>query len=411
MSTVSNPAIDLKDPGLYERGVPHAAFAQLRRDEPVYWNPEADGAGFWAITRYEDIAEISRSPTLFSSAHENGGHRIFNENEVSVANSGDSGIGTPFISLDPPRHQQYRSLIVPCLSAARLADMESRIRERAVGLIERMPMGEEIDLVQALAAPLPLLTLAELLGLGAEMWEPLYHWTNAFVGEDDPEFRKDPEEMKRTMDAFGGWCHSLFEARRAQPTGDVASMLANATVDGEPMSFGDFVGNMVLVLVGGNETTRNSISHTVAAFSADPEQWDRIRAAPEGLKIATREMVRYATPVMHMRRTAMADTVIRGQPIRKGDKVVLWYASANRDESVFPEPDRFDLSRGDIRHLGFGIGQHVCIGSRLAEMQLRVAFQALSERVRRFEVLAAPRRFRSNFINGLKDLRVQLEPL
>ena len=402
--------IDLKDPGLYERGVPHEAFARLRREDPVYWNPETDGAGFWALTRYEDIVEVSKRPDLFSSAHENGGHRIFNENEVSLAHSGESLVGIPFISLDPPRHQQYRTTIVPGLTAARLAEMEARIRARVVDLLDRTPLGEPVDLVQALAAPLPLLTLAELLGLGPEMWEPLYHWTNTFVGEDDPEFRKDPEEMARVMGEFVAWCQGLYDARRAEPTSDIASMLANAVVEGEPMGFGDFLGNMILVLVGGNETTRNSISHTVVSLSTHPDQWERLCAAPDTMKAAVREMVRHATPVMHMRRTAVVDTEIRSQAIRKGDKVVLWYASGNRDEAVFPDPDRFDLARGDIRHIGFGTGQHVCVGSRLAEMQLRIAFQVLAGRVRRFELLATPRRFRSNFINGLKDVQVRLEP-
>ena len=403
--------IDLKDPGPYERGVPHEAFARLRRERPVYWNPEADGAGFWALTRYEDIVEVSRQPDLFSSAHENGGHRIFNENEVSLANSGESLIGIPFISLDPPRHQEYRRTLVPGLSSARLTEMEGRIRARVADLMDRTPLGEPVDLVQALAAPLPLLTLAELLGLSPDMWAPLYRWTNAFIGEDDPEFRKDAQEMGQIMQEFVGWCAALYESRRSQPTDDIASMLANAVVDSEPMSFRDFLGNMILVLVGGNETTRNSISHTVVSLAADPGQWARLRAEPEAIKVAVREMVRHATPVMHMRRTAMADTEIRGQAIRKGDKVVLWYASGNRDEALFPDPDRFDLGRGDIRHIGFGTGQHVCVGSRLAEMQLRVVFQVLAERVRGFELLATPRRFRSNFINGLKDVQVRLEPV
>ncbi len=407
---MSSLDIDLKDPGLYERGMPHEAFARLRRERPVHWNPETDGAGFWALTRYEDIVEVSKRPDLFSSAHENGGHRIFNENEVSVAQSGESLVGVPFISLDPPRHQQYRTTIVPGLTSARLAEMEARIRARTSDLLDAVPLGEPVDLVQALAAPLPLLTLAELLGLDAEMWRPLYHWTNAFVGEDDPEFRKDPAEMAKVMGEFVGWCQALYESRRAKPTADIASMLANAVVEGEPMSFGDFLGNMILVLVGGNETTRNSISHTVVSLAAHPDQWDRLRATPDAMKTAVREMVRHATPVMHMRRTATADTEIAGQAIGKGDKVVLWYASGNRDETAFDAPDRFDLFRGDIRHIGFGTGQHVCVGSRLAEMQLRIAFQVLAERVRAFELLATPRRFRSNFINGLKDVQVRLDP-
>ncbi|RJF88818.1 cytochrome P450 [Oleomonas cavernae] len=401
---------DLKDAGLYLAEVPHQLFARLRREQPVYWNPEADGAGFWAVTRYDDILEVSRQPGLFSSAHENGGHRIFNENEVSVANSGESLIGTPFISLDPPEHVHYRATIVPGLTAAKLADMEVRIRQRASDLLDRIPLGETVDFVQAFAAPLPLLTLAELLGLGPDMWQSLYHWTNAFIGEDDPEFRRSPEEMAQVMGAFMAWAQSLYDARRATPTDDIASMMANAVVRGRPMGLADFLGNMILVLVGGNETTRNSISHSVLAFAQAPDQWQALRQSPELARTAVREMVRHASPVMHMRRTATADTSLRGVPIRKGDKVVLWYVSANRDEAVFPDADRFDIRRGEIKHVGFGTGQHVCVGSRLAEMQLRIAFGLLAERVERFEVQAAPRRFRSNFINGLKNLDVKLVP-
>lgn len=403
-------APDLKDPGLYEASMPHEVFRRLRAEAPVYWNPEADGAGFWALTRFEHIAEVSRQPLLFSSAHENGGHRIFNENEVSVANSGDAGVGTPFISLDPPRHLQYRSLIGPGLTAARLADMEARIRARSVALLDAMPAAGEADIVEALAAPLPLLTLIELMDVGPEMLEPLFRWTNAFVGEDDPDFRTSPEEMGRVMGEFIGWCQALYDDRRARPGGDLASLLAAAVVDGEPMSFADFLGNMILVLVGGNETTRNSISHSIVSFAAAPDQWAALGADRGRLKTAVREMVRHACPVMHMRRTATADTEVGGVRIRKGDKVVMWYASANRDEAAFADPDRFDMGRGEIRHLGFGAGQHVCVGQRLAELQLRVVFDLLLDRYAGFELLASPRRFRSNFINGLKDVRVRLEP-
>jgi linalool 8-monooxygenase len=399
---------DLKDPALYEQAVPHDIFKRLRAEAPVYWNPEADGTGFWALTRYEDIVEVSRQPLLFSSAHENGGHRIFNENEVSVANSGERLVGTPFISLDPPTHLQYRSIIAPGLTAAKLADMERRIRLRAEDLLDKIPSDGVTDLVEALAAPIPLLTLAELLDAGPEMVEPFFRWTNAFIGEDDPEFRQSPEEMAQVMGEFIGWCQAFYSERKARPRDDIGSMLANAVVNGEPMSFPDFLGNMILVLVGANETTRNSISHTIVALSESPDQWASIRAAPDTLRSAVREMVRYATPVMHMRRTATADTALRGVSINKGDKVVMWYASANRDEAMFPDAHRFDLGRGDVRHVGFGTGQHVCVGSRLAELQLRVVFGLLAERYAAFEVLKTPRRFRSNFINGLKEVHVRL---
>ncbi|OAN58541.1 cytochrome P450 [Sphingomonas sp. TDK1] len=401
---------DLKDPSLYEAGVPWDLFAALRREDPVHWTPETDGDGFWSVLRHADIVEVSRQPQLFSSAHENGGHRIFNENEVGLTGAGESAIGVPFISRDPPVHTRYRKFIMPALAPGRLGDIETRIRERVTRLVDAIPLGEPVNLVPLLSAPLPLMTLAELLGVSGDLWPSLYDWTNAFVGEDDPEFRQSPEAMAATLSEFFAFAQELFEARRAEPTSDIASLLANAEIDGVPVPFRDFIGNLILVLVGGNETTRNSLSHSVAAFSANPDQWQAIRADRSLLKTATAEMVRHASPVMHMRRTAMEDTVIGGQKVAKGDKVVLWYISANRDEQVFPDADRFLVGRKGAQHVGFGSGQHVCVGSRLAEMQLRVAFDMLADRVTSFEVQAPPRRFRSNFINGLKNLDVILRP-
>ncbi|WP_084581617.1 cytochrome P450 [Sphingomonas azotifigens] len=401
---------DLKDPGLYEAGVPWDLFAALRREDPVHWTPETDGAGFWSVLRHADIVEVSRQPQLFSSAHENGGHRIFNENEVGLTGAGESAIGVPFISRDPPVHTRYRKFVMPALAPGRLGDIETRIRERVTRLVDAIPLGEPVNLVPLLSAPLPLMTLAELLGVSGDLWPSLYDWTNAFVGEDDPEFRQSPEAMAATLAEFFAFAQELFDARRAHPRSDIASLLANAEIDGVPVPFRDFIGNLILVLVGGNETTRNSLSHSVAAFSANPDQWQAIRADRSLLKTATAEMVRHASPVMHMRRTAMEDTVIGGQKVAKGDKVVLWYISGNRDEQVFPDADRFLVGRKGAQHVGFGSGQHVCVGSRLAEMQLRVAFDMLADRVTSFEVQAPPRRFRSNFINGLKNLDVILRP-
>lgn len=407
---IASSPIDLKDARLFEQGVPWEAFARLRHEEPVYWNPESDGAGFWAVLRHADIVEVSRNPALFSSAYENGGHRIFNENEVGLTGAGESAIGIPFISRDPPVHTQYRKHIMPAVSPARLGDIEARIRTRVEHLVAAIPLGEEVDLVPLLSAPLPLLTLCELLGLSPDLWPKLYDWTNAFVGEDDPDFRQSPEAMAATLADFFAFASELFEARRAAPSHDIASLLANVEIRGEKITFRDFVGNLILVLVGANETTRNSLSHTVQRFAENPDQWAMLRRDRGLLKTATPEMVRHASPVLHMRRTAMADTELGGRKIAKGDKVVLWYVSGNRDETVFDAPDRFDITRAKNPHLGFGSGQHVCVGSRLAEMQLRVAFDILADRVMSFEVIRTPRRFRSNFLNGLKNLDVMLRP-
>jgi linalool 8-monooxygenase len=399
---------NLKDPDLYVERVPHEVYAQLRRDDPVYWNPEEDGPGFWALLRHADILDVSRNPQLFSSAFESGGHRIFNENEVGLTGAKESAIGIPFISRDPPVHTEYRRIITPALTPARLAGVEARVLARCEDLIAKIPLGETVDLVPLLSAPLPLLTLAELLDIPPDLWLKLYEWTNAFVGEDDPEFRRSPEAMAQTLGEFFAFAQELFERRRREPGNDLASVLANATIDGVAVPFNEFIANLILTLVGGNETTRNSLSHSVIAFAENPDQWETVRRDPQVLRTAVREMVRFASPVMHMRRTAMAATTIGGKKIAKGDKVVMWYVSGNRDESVFDRADTFDVSRGNIPQIGFGSGQHACVGFRLAEMQLKIAFEQLVKRVRNFEVVAKPRRFRSNFINGLKNLDVRL---
>ncbi|WP_199556106.1 cytochrome P450 [Sandaracinobacteroides hominis] len=402
-------APDLADPDLYLGGVPHGLFARLRDEDPVHWNAAGAYPGFWAVTRHADIVEISRQPKLFSSATANGGHRIFDEDAAGLAGMGESAIGVPMISTDPPEHLKYRKIILPALAPGRIAGIEERIVGRVEKLLADVPMGEPFDLVERLAAPLPILTLCELIGVDPDMWRQLYRWTNAFVGEDDPDFRASPEALQATLGEFMGFAAELYEERRRAPGHDIASHLANSGPDGEPAKYSDFLANLILTLVGGNETTRNSISHSVIAFARDPGQWALLREQPELMPTAPREMVRHASPVLHMRRTATADTELGGKRIRRGDRVVMWYPSGNRDAAAFERPDAFDLRRGNVQHVGFGSGQHVCAGSRIAEMQLRVLFGALARRVAGFEVRGEPRRFRSNFINGLKSLKVVLE--
>jgi linalool 8-monooxygenase len=400
--------VDLKDPDLYVGGMPYAALAELRARGSVHWNPETDGAGFWAVLGFDDIITVSRQADLFSSAHENGGHRIFNENEVGLTGAGESAIGIPFISHDPPTHTQYRKFVMPALSPGRLEGIEARIAARVERLFADVPLNEAVDILPLFTVPLPLLTLAELLGVPAETWRDLHRWTDAFVGEDDPDFRQSSEAMHALMGEFMGFARALFDERRANPGPDLASLLANTEIHGQPVPLGDFAGNLILALVGGNETTRNSINHSLIAFAENPDQWDAIRADLGLLPNAVKEMVRYASPVIHMRRTATRDTELGGQAIRQGDKVVVFYPSGNRDESVFTDPDAFDVRRPIRQHLAFGAGTHVCVGSRLAEMQLRLAFAQMARHVRRFEVVGTPSRVRSNFINGFKRLDVRL---
>ncbi|MDR3512357.1 MAG: cytochrome P450 [Caulobacteraceae bacterium] len=402
--------IDLKDPDLYQPGVPHETFAWLRANNPVYWNPETDGAGFWALTRHADVMAASSDPATFSSARANGGHRIFNENEFS-----DSEIEASMISMDPPTHVDYRRMVMGGFTPPRLRDMEAGVRRRAVNLIEAMiekarAAGEPIDFVSSFSAPYAIQTLAELFGVPESDGDKLFEWSNAVVGEDDPECRSSPEYMEQSIGQMAMYSMGLWQARAEQPGGDLISMLVKAAQDGTEMSIPRYLSTFILLVVAGNETTRNSITGGLIALDENPEQREKAMGEKALLPHLAQEIVRYISPVLHMRRTATRDVEIGGQPIRKGDKVVMWYASANRDERAFDDPHRFDIARttrpGAAKHLGFGFGEHVCLGQRLAELQLRVAYEELFARLPDLRPAGPPRRLRSNFINGIKSLPV-----
>ena len=400
---------DLKDPDLYMREEHHEVFRKLRAEEPVYWNPEADAAGFWAITRYDDIEAISKNPKLFSSAKEKGGHRIFNENEID-GNDTDASM----ISMDPPEHAGYRRMVTPGFVPRRISNMEERIRARVTRLLDRLPKTGEAEFISAVAAALPIEVLAELFGVPESDGPKLFEWSNATVGEDDPELRVSDDYMKQCVLEMAGYAAGLWQQRLENPGEDLISMLAHSKVGGEAMTFPTYIGTFILLVVAGNETTRNSISGGLLALSENPDERKKLLDDPSLIPSAVQEIVRWVSPVLHMRRTATEDTEIRGQKIKKGDKVVMWYASANRDEEKWDDPFRFDVTRymkaDAATQLGFGAGQHFCLGSRLAELQLKVLFEELLKRFPDIHVSGPVRRLRSNFIYGIKEMPVRYTP-
>jgi linalool 8-monooxygenase len=402
--------IDLKDSLQYLPGPPHEAMAWLRANDPVYWNPESDGPGFWAITRHADVLAVSTDPTTFSSARAHGGHRIFNENDVS-----NESIETSMISMDPPEHLDYRRMVMPGFTAQRLAQMEAGIRARGVALIEAMikkAAGKPIDIVNNFAAPFAIQTLAELFGVSMEDGDKLFEWSNAIVAEEDPELRPSQDYVDAKVMEMIQYSFTLRADREANPGDDLISMLAQAKADGAPISPGKYLATFILLVVAGNETTRNSITGGILAFDQFPDEREKAQRDFKLLRHGAGEIVRWVSPVHHMRRTALKDVTLGGKQIRKGDKVVVWYASANRDEAVFPDPFRFRIDRYEdpaaVKHLGFGTGQHVCLGQRLAELQIRVAFEELFTRLPRLRPTREASRVRSNFINGWKHVMVDL---
>lgn len=401
---------DLKDPDLYMNGDFHEVFRRLRADEPVYWNPETDASGFWAITRYDDIEAISKNPALFSSARHMGGHRIFDEHTLEN-NSTDASM----ISMDPPAHNGYRRMVTPGFVPRRISGMEERIRARVTRILDEMEekgkADGSVEFISSVAAVLPIEVLAELFGVPPEDGPKLFEWSNATVGEDDPELRVSDEYMRQCVTEMAHYAAGLWQQRLENPGEDLITMLAHSKIDGKEMSFPTYIGTFILLVVAGNETTRNSISGGLLALTQFPGQKQKLIDDPSLIPSAVQEIVRWVSPVLHMRRTATQDTEIRGQKIAKGDKVVMWYASANRDEDKWADPFNFDVTRYTQRHvptqIGFGAGQHFCLGSRLAELQLKVLFEELLQRFPDIEVTGPARRLRSNFISGIKEMPVK----
>ena len=404
-----NPGdVDLGNPDLYVSGVPHEVFTWLRREDPVHWNPVTNGRGFWSITKYDDIVAISKNPEVFSSAREHGGHRIYDENIVGTAGMGAEETDAPFISMDPPEHNRYRRMISPGFGPSRLKALEGQIHDRVCNILDRLGARKECEFVTEVAAELPIQVLAELLGIPQADRLKLFDWSNSMIAEDDPELRKGPEETAADVRAMIEYSGRLWEERVANPGPDLISMLIHPDADGEVMSKERYLGTFILLVAAGNETTRNSISGGLITLARFPEQRQRLADNPALYGTAAAEIIRYVSPIMHMRRTAIADSVVRGKTIRCGDKVIMWYVSANRDEQIFTNPFGFDLTRAEATQLGFGVGQHFCLGARLAELQLRIFFTEFLRRYPNAEPSGPIRRMRSNFVAGIKEMPVRL---
>ena len=400
--------IDLKNPDLYREGIPHEVFARLRREAPVAWNPEKDGQGFWAVTCYEDIVAVSKNPKVFSSARKHGGHRMFDENVVGVAGVGADKTEAPMISMDPPEHNLYRRMVSPGFAPRRIQALEERIRHRVIGILDHLQGTDTCDFVVNIAAELPIQMLAELLGVPQADRAKLFEWSNALIAEDDTEYRSSPEAVAEKIASMAEYALELWKERLEHPGDDLISMLVHSRIDGEAMTREHYIGTFILLVAAGNETTRNSLSGGFLALSDHPAERRRLIEDPSLLASAASEIVRWVSPVLHMRRTAIEPADIAGQAIRPGDKVILWYCSGNRDEAVFNDPFRFDIARAAPPHIGFGTGQHFCLGARLAEVQIRVFYDEFLRRYPDARPAGPVQRMRSNFVVGYKSIPTRL---
>ncbi|HEU5024349.1 MAG TPA: cytochrome P450 [Spirillospora sp.] len=405
----TTPEIDLVEPGAYERGgVPHEQLAWLREHDPVHrhhGDPERGNPPFWAVTRHADVVRVSRHPEIFSSYERLALFDEPPEDHLALQR-------LMMLNQDPPEHTRKRGIVNRGFTPRAIGALADHIREICGRLVaETAARGAEADFVRDLAAPLPLYVICELLGAPPEDREKIFTWSNTLIGGDDPEFQRTPEEGQEAATQLYAYANELAADRRENPREDIVTRLLQPDADGQVLDGDEFELFVMLLSVAGNETTRNAATGGMLALLEHPEQWARLRADRALVRTAVDEIVRWVTPVNLFRRTAVRDTELGGRKIAEGDKVVVFYASANRDAAVFADPYSFDVGRDPNPHLGFGGGgPHFCLGAHLARLELSVLFETLLDTVPNIELGGNVRRLRSSFINGIKEMPVRVRP-
>jgi cytochrome P450 len=398
--------IDPSDPALFEDGSIGHYFERLRNEDPVHRTRSPICGDFWSVTRYQDIMAVDTNHAVYSSDWRHGGIFVLDRPV-------DQRLQT-FITMDPPQHDEHRKAVSPIVAPANLAHMESLIRERTCKVLDALPRNQTFDWVDKVSIELTTLMLATLFDFPLEDRRLLTHWSD--IATSAPELVANEAEREGVAQTrmtelmkMAQYMTRLWNERvNAPPRTDLISMLAHnpATRHMTPL---EFMGNCALLIVGGNDTTRNSMSGGLLAMHDNPGEWDKLRANPALVDSLVPEIIRWQTPLAHMRRTALADTELAGKPIRKGDKVVMWYLSGNRDASAIDEPQRFIIDRARPRqHLSFGFGIHRCVGNRLAELQLKILWQEILQRFPVIEVVGPQVRVRSNLVNGITALPVRI---
>jgi cholest-4-en-3-one 26-monooxygenase len=407
--------IDLLNPDDFVAQKHHEWFRRLRAEAPVFWFEDGDD-GFWNVVKHEDVVLVNRDSALFSS--QMGGTQIFSRRRAAEMGLdaddqeayGNNVRGVIMLEMDPPKHTRYRLLVNKGFTPRMIGLLEQALRTRATHIIDQVIEKGEADFVVDIASELPLQAIAEIMGVPQEDRVKLFEWSNRMIGAGDPEFMDD--QSGNAMAELFMYSNQLAEKRRDDPRDDIVTKLLNAEIDGDKLSELEFDMFMLLLAVAGNETTRNATAHGMYALLQHPEQFEYLKEDPDGrMEIAIEEVLRWASPVLHFKRTTTADTEIRGTEIKEGDPVVMWYISANRDEDVFDDPYTFDVARDPNPQIAFGGGgNHFCLGANLARMELRLIFEEITRRIPDMQLATEPDRLRSNFIGGIKHMGVTYTP-
>ena len=378
-------------------------FERLRAEDPVHYTADSAFGPYWSVTRFQDIVTVDSNHEVFSSSSERGG--------IVISDGVQPHDQSSFIGLDPPDHDAQRRVVTPMFSSGGMAALEPLIRERAGAILDELPVGETFDFVDKVSVELTSQMLATLFDFPFEERRLLPQASDIILTEaGETSIYKTDLERQAALTPFFERFVGLWEARKQAAGGtDLLSLLASDPVTRKDGQMFGYMGNVILLTVAGSDTTRHSITGALMAFQDYPDAYDRLRANPALLDSAVPEIIRWQSPVAHMRRTATADYELGGKQIRKGDKVVMWYVSGNRDAEVIPDPDSFIIDRERPRqHVGFGFGIHRCVGNRLAEMQLKVVWEEILKRFKRIEVVGEPQRLKSNFVKGYEALPVRI---
>jgi len=400
--TVAVSDIDVSDPAIYQHDTWGPLFARLRQEDPVHWTENEAFGGFWSVTRFEDIVAVDKNHQDFSS-----------EPAITIGDYGDDLPVRQFIAMDPPLHDIQRRAVQGVVAPRNLADLESLIRQRVIEILEGLPIGQPFNWVNRVSVNLTTQMLATIFDFPFEQRDKLPYWSDMAtslpeIAGGDADNDERTQALMECLQTFT----ELWHQRKHNPPGtmDLISMMATnpdtAGMVDDPL---EYLGNILLLIVGGNDTTRNSITGGVVALNQYPQEFAKLKANHNLVESLVPEIIRWQTPLMHMRRIATRDVELGGKTIRKGDKVVMWYVSGNRDASAIDRPDQFIVDRDNPRfHLSFGFGIHRCMGNRLGEMQLKILWQEILNRFSHVEMISEPTRVQSNFVRGYTDLQVVL---